>query len=60
MDSQVLRWPSLLKHPIVTMVYKTSYSLRILGFEPVEQGIFVEGSSGSTVTVVPLDIGDGV
>lgn len=41
-------------------IKKPSYSLRILGFEPVEQGIFVEGSSGSTVTVVPLDIGDGV
>lgn len=38
----------------------TVYSLWVLRLEPVEQGIFVEGSSGSTVTAVELDIGDGV
>ena len=38
----------------------SSYSLRILRFEPVEQGILVEGSGGSTVAAVTLDVGDSV
>lgn len=38
----------------------SSYSLWILGFEPVEQCVLVEGSSGGTVAVVSLDVGDGV
>lgn len=41
-------------------MYETHHSLRILGFEPVEQGILVEGSCGGTVTVVSLDVGNGV
>lgn len=46
--------------PLLIIVLKPSHSLGILGFEPVEQGIFVEGSGGGTVAVVTLDVGDGV
>jgi len=36
------------------------YSLWVLGLEPVEEGVLVEGRRGRTVAVVPLDVGDGV
>lgn len=39
---------------------ESQHSLWILGFEPVEQSVLVEGSGGSTVAVVSLDVGDGV
>lgn len=42
------------------MASSSSYSLWILRFEPVEQGVLVEGSRCSTGTAVTLDIGDGV
>lgn len=39
---------------------ESQHSLWILGFEPVEQSVLVKGSSGGTVAVVSLDVGDGV
>lgn len=54
-------WPSSVEYWWVTSVQSTSsYSLWILRFEPVEQGILVEGSRGSTVAAVALDVCDGV
>lgn len=35
-------------------------SPRVLGLEPVEQSILVEGSRGHHVALVELDVGDGV
>lgn len=32
----------------------------VLGFEPVEKSIFVEGRSSSAVALIPLDVCDGV
>lgn len=32
----------------------------VLGFEPVEKSIFVEGSSGSAVALISLDVCNGV
>jgi len=42
------------------MCHSSSYSPRILRFEPVEQGILVEGSSSCAVTAVALDVGNGI
>lgn len=39
---------------------KLSYSPRILRFQPVEQGILVEGCRSRTVTAVALDVGYSV
>lgn len=35
-------------------------SPRVLGLEPVEQGVLVESGGGGAVAVVALDVGDGV
>lgn len=35
-------------------------SPRVLGLEPVEQSVLVEGSRGHHVALVELDVGDGV
>lgn len=49
------------RHLLAAVVPRESqHSLWVLGFEPVEQSVLVEGSSGGTVAVVPLDVGDGV
>lgn len=32
----------------------------VLGLEPVEQGVFVEGGRGGAVAVVALDVSNGV
>ncbi len=32
----------------------------VFGFEPIEKSVLVEGSGGSTVAVVSLDVGDSV
>lgn len=37
-----------------------AHSPRVLGFEPVEQRVLVEGSRGHHVALVELDVGDGV
>lgn len=49
------------------ILWESQHSLWILGFEPVEQSVLVEGSNQyaccchpGTVAVVSLDVGDGV
>lgn len=37
-----------------------SFSPWVLGLEPVEQRVLVEGGRGGTVAAVALDVGDGV
>lgn len=55
-------WIACIGHNVCLLLcfWCSSYSLRILWFKPVKQSFLVEGSCGGAVTVVQLNVGDGV